>query len=148
MANANKVILIGNITRDLELRYIPGGQAVVEFTIAINQRFKDKAGQSQEKTDFIPIVAWGKQAELIKQYLGKGSSVYVEGRLQQDSWEDKTDGTKKSKLKVVAQHVQFLDRAKNSEAAEGDEAKWAKESPAKGGKVKSEEENLDEEIPF
>ncbi|MDD5756991.1 MAG: single-stranded DNA-binding protein, partial [bacterium] len=93
MANANKVILIGNITRDLELRYIPGGQAVIEFTIAINQRYKDKAGQSQEKTDFIPIVAWGKQAELIKQYLSKGSSVYIEGRLQQDSWEDKNDGT-------------------------------------------------------
>lgn len=146
MANANKVILIGNITRDLELRYIPGGQAVVEFTIAVNQRFKDKAGQSQEKTDFIPIVAWGKQAELIKQYLGKGSSVYVEGRLQQDSWEDKTDGTKKSKLKVVAQHVQFLDRAKNSEAAEGNGAKWAKETPAKG--AKTEEEDLDSEIPF
>ncbi len=140
MANANKVILIGNITRDLELRYIPGGQAVVEFSIAVNQRFKDKAGQSQEKTDFIPIVAWGKQAELIKQYLGKGSSVYVEGRLQQDSWEDKNDGTKKSKLKVVAQHVQFLDRAKNQDVAESDGAKWAKETPAKG--AKTEEENL------
>ncbi|MBI5555266.1 MAG: single-stranded DNA-binding protein, partial [Elusimicrobia bacterium] len=126
------MILIGNITRDLELRYIPGGQAVVEFTIAVNQRFKDKAGQSQEKTDFIPIVAWGKQAELIKQYLGKGSSVYVEGRLQQDSWEDKNDGTKKSKLKVVAQHVQFLDRAKKQDAAESDGTKWAKETPAKG----------------
>lgn len=145
MANANKVILIGNITRDLELRYIPGGQAVVEFSIAVNQRFKDKAGQSQEKTDFIPIVAWGKQAELIKQYLGKGSSVYVEGRLQQDSWEDKTDGTKKSKLKVVAQHVQFLDRAKNQGVAESDGTKWAKEAPSKG--VKSEED-LDSEIPF
>jgi len=146
VANANKVILIGNITRDLELRYIPGGQAVVEFSIAVNQRFKDKAGQSQEKTDFIPIVAWGKQAELIKQYLGKGSSVYVEGRLQQDSWEDKNDGTKKSKLKVVAQHVQFLDRAKNQNAAESDGTKWAKEAPSKG--VKSEEEDLDSEIPF
>lgn len=146
MTNANLVILIGNITRDLELRYIPGGQAVVEFSIAVNQRYKDKAGQSQEKTDFIPIVAWGKQAELIKQYLGKGSSVYVEGRLQQDSWEDKNDGTKKSKIKVVAQRVQFLDRAKNSETAEGDGAKWAKEPPAKG--AKKEEEDLDSEIPF
>lgn len=145
MANANKVILIGNITRDLELRYIPGGQAVVEFSIAVNQRFKDKAGQSQEKTDFIPIVAWGKQAELIKQYLGKGSSVYVEGRLQQDSWEDKNDGTKKSKLKVVAQHVQFLDRAKNQDAAESDGTKWAKETPSK---VVKSEEDLDAEIPF
>ncbi|MDD5259519.1 MAG: single-stranded DNA-binding protein [bacterium] len=146
MANANKVILIGNITRDLELRYIPGGQAVIEFTIAINQRYKDKAGQSQEKTDFIPIVAWGKQAELIKQYLSKGSSVYIEGRLQQDSWEDKNDGTKKSKLKVVAQQVQFLDRAKGQEAADKDGTKWAKEAPTKS--AKTEEENLDEEIPF
>lgn len=146
MANANKVILIGNITKDLELKYTPGGQAVVSFTVAINRKFKDNAGQTQERADFIPIEAWGRQAEVIKQYLGKGSSIYIEGRLQQDSWEDKNDGTKKSKIKVVAQQVQFLDRAKNQDVAEGDGAKWAKETPAKG--AKKEEEDLDSEIPF
>ncbi|MDD5131099.1 MAG: single-stranded DNA-binding protein [bacterium] len=146
MANANKVILIGNITRDLELRYTPNGQAVVDFSIAINRRFKDQSGQAQERTDFIQVEAWGRQAEIIKQYLGKGSSVYIEGRLQQDSWEDKNDGTKKSKLKVVAQQVQFLDRAKGQESTDKTGAKWAKETPAKG--AKTEEENLDEEIPF
>lgn len=146
MANANKVILIGNITRDLELKYTPSGQAVVDFSVAINRRFKDQTGQVQERADFIPVEAWGKQAELIKQYLGKGSSVYVEGRLQQDSWEDKNDGTKKTRLKVVAQQVQFLDRAKAQGAGEGEGGKWSKEAPAKG--AKSEEENLDEEIPF
>jgi len=146
VANANKVILIGNITRDLELRYTPNGQAVVDFSIAVNRKFKDQSGQTQERADFIPVEAWGRQAEIIKQYLSKGSSIYIEGRLQQDSWEDKTDGTKKSKLKVVAQQVQFLDRAKNQETADKDGAKWAKEAPAKG--AKTEEENLDEEIPF
>jgi len=146
VANANKVILIGNITRDLELRYTPNGQAVVDFSIAINRRFKDQSGQAQERTDFIQVEAWGRQAEIIKQYLGKGSSVYIEGRLQQDSWEDKNDGTKKSKLKVVAQQVQFLDRAKGQESTDKTGAKWAKETPAKG--AKTEEENLDEEIPF
>jgi single-strand DNA-binding protein len=146
MANANKVILIGNITRDLELRYTPNGQAVVDFSIAVNRRFKDQSGQTQERADFIPVEAWGRQAEIIKQYLSKGSSIYIEGRLQQDSWEDKTDGTKKSKLKVVAQQVQFLDRAKNQDTADKDGAKWAKEAPSKS--AKTEEENLDEEIPF
>ena len=146
MANANKVILIGNITRDLELKYTPSGQAVVDFSVAINRRFKDQTGQVQERADFIPVEAWGKQAELIKQYLGKGSSVYVEGRLQQDSWEDKNDGTKKTRLKVVAQQIQFLDRAKSQGAGDGEGGKWSKETPAKG--AKSEEENLDEEIPF
>jgi len=146
VANANKVILIGNITRDLELKYTPSGQAVVDFSVAINRRFKDQTGQVQERADFIPVEAWGKQAELIKQYLGKGSSVYVEGRLQQDSWEDKNDGTKKTRLKVVAQQIQFLDRAKSQGAGDGEGGKWSKETPAKG--AKSEEENLDEEIPF
>jgi single-strand DNA-binding protein len=146
VANANKVILIGNITRDLELRYTPNGQAVVDFSIAVNRRFKDQSGQTQERADFIPIEAWGRQAEIIKQYLSKGSSIYIEGRLQQDSWEDKSDGTKKSKLKVVAQQVQFLDRAKSQESTDKDGAKWAKEAPSKG--AKTEEENLDEEIPF
>jgi len=145
VASANKVIIIGNITRDLELRYTPGGQAVVSFTVAVNRRFKDSSGQAQEKTDFIPVDAWGKTAEMIKQYLGKGSSVYVEGRLQQDSWEDKTDGTKKSKLKVVAQTVQFLDR-KGQGGGGKEGANWSKDGASKA--ADATEENLDEEIPF
>ncbi len=112
MANENKVILIGNLTRDPELRFTPGGQAVGNFTVAINRRYKNQTGETMERTDFIPIEIWRKQAESCKQYLVKGSSVFIEGRLQNDSWEAE-DGTKRTKLKVVAQRVQFLGRTKN-----------------------------------
>ncbi|MFH1784500.1 MAG: single-stranded DNA-binding protein [bacterium] len=118
MASENKILLMGNLTRDPELRYTPGGQAVAAFTVAVNRRYKNNTtGETVDKADFIPVEVWRKQAESCKQYLLKGSSVYVEGRLQSDSWEA-NDGTKRSKLKVVAQRVQFLTRsprAKNEE---------------------------------
>ncbi len=110
MVSENKVLIIGNLTRDPELRYTPNGQAVAGFTVAVNRRYKNNmTGETVEKTDFIPVEVWRKQAESCKQYLAKGSSVYVEGRLQTDSWETE-DGSKRSKLKVVAQRVQFLNR--------------------------------------
>lgn len=146
MASANKVILIGNVTRDLELRYTPNGQPVVVFSIAVNRRFKDQAGQVQERVDFVPIEVWGKQAENCKQYLAKGSSVFVEGRLQTDSWQAQ-DGTKRSKLKVVAQAIQFLNRAAKASAQTGPgETDLASATEVREGSVG--EENLDEEIPF
>ena len=125
MASENKVLLIGNLTRDPELRYIPNGQAVAGFTVAVNRRYKNLAGETVEKTDFIPIEVWRKQAESCKQYLNKGSSVYVEGRLQSSSWETE-DGLKRSKLIVVAQRDQFLNRvakADISKVAEGIDSK-------------------------
>ncbi|MFH1239377.1 MAG: single-stranded DNA-binding protein, partial [bacterium] len=85
MASENKVLLIGNLTKDPELRYTPNGQAVAGFTVAVNRRYKNATGEMIEKTDFIPVEVWRKQAESCKQYLTKGSSVYVEGRLQSDS---------------------------------------------------------------
>lgn len=146
MASANKVILIGNVTRDLELRYTPNGQPVVVFSIAMNRRFRDQAGQVQERVDFVPIEVWGKQAENCKQYLAKGSSVFVEGRLQTDSWQAQ-DGTKRSKLKVVALMVQFLSRgAKSTGQGGGEETNFSSATEVKEGGAG--EENLDEEIPF
>jgi single-strand DNA-binding protein len=107
MASVNKVILVGNLGRDPELRYIPSGQAVANFTLATNERWRDKEGNNQERTEWHRIVVWGKSAENCAQFLQKGRSVYVEGKLQTQEWEDK-DGNKRKTTEVVAQTVQFL----------------------------------------
>lgn len=107
MASVNKVILVGNLGRDPELRYIPSGQAVANFTLATNDRWRDKEGNNQERTEWHRIVVWGKSAENCAQYLQKGRSVYIEGRLQTREWEDK-DGNKRQTTETIAQTVQFL----------------------------------------
>ena len=107
MASVNKVILVGNLGRDPELRYIPSGQAVANFTVATNERWRDKEGNNQERTEWHRIVVWGKSAENCAQFLQKGRSVYVEGKLQTQEWEDK-EGNKRKTTEVVAQTVQFL----------------------------------------
>jgi single-strand DNA-binding protein len=107
MASVNKVILIGNLGRDPELRYTQGGQAVANFTIATSERFTDRSGDPQERTEWHRIVVWGKTAENCAQYLAKGRSVYVEGRLQTREWEDK-EGNKRQTTEISAQRVQFL----------------------------------------
>ena len=107
MASVNRVILIGNLGRDPELRYTQSGQAVTNFSIATNEKWKDKEGQPQERTEWHRISVWGKPAENCAQYLQKGRSVYVEGRLQTRDWEDR-DGNKRQTTEVVAQTVQFL----------------------------------------
>jgi len=107
MANLNKVFLIGNLTRDPELRYIPSGSAVATFTIAVNRVFKSQAGEKKEQVSFIRIVVWGRRAEVCGEYLSKGSPVFVEGRLQSRDWETQ-DGQKRSTTEVVADNIQFL----------------------------------------
>ncbi len=107
MASINKVILIGNLGRDPELRYTQGGQAVANFTLATTERFSNREGERQERTEWHRIVAWGKTAELCAQYLSKGRSVYIEGRLQTREWEDK-EGQKRRTTEITANTVQFL----------------------------------------
>ncbi len=107
MASVNKVILIGNLGRDPELRYTASGQGVTNFTLATNERWRDKDGNNQERTEWHRIVVWGKSAENCAQYLQKGRSVYVEGRLQTRDWEDK-EGNKRQTTEIVAQNVTFL----------------------------------------
>lgn len=104
--NLNKVFLIGNLTRDPELRALPSGISIVSFGIATNRVFKDKAGGKKEDVQFHNIVVFGKQAEIAKQYLTKGSSVFIEGRIQNRSW-DAQDGTKRYKTEIVAERFQF-----------------------------------------
>ncbi len=105
--SVNQVVLMGNLTRDPEVRQTPGGQSVCSFGLALNRSFKGSDGQWQEATDFVDIVAWAQLGERIAQYLHKGSRVLVQGRLQYRSWEQ--DGQKRSKLDVVASDVTFLD---------------------------------------
>jgi single-strand DNA-binding protein len=107
MASVNRVILIGNLGRDPELRYTQSGQAVTNFNIATNEKWKDKDGQTQERTEWHRINVWGKPAENCAQYLQKGRSVYIEGRLQTRDWEDR-EGNKRQTTEIVAQTVQFL----------------------------------------
>ena len=107
MASVNKVILIGNLGRDPELRYTQSGQGVANFTLATNERWRDKDGNNQERTEWHRIVVWGKQAESCAQYLQKGRSVYVEGRLQTRDWEDR-EGNKRQTTEITALTVQFL----------------------------------------
>lgn len=107
MASVNKAILIGNLGRDPEFKYTPGGQPVATFTLATTERFADKNGQKQERTEWHNIVAWGKLAELCNQYLKKGRSVYIEGRITTRSWDDK-DNVKRYKTEIVANTLQFI----------------------------------------
>ncbi|MDD2763679.1 MAG: single-stranded DNA-binding protein [Opitutaceae bacterium] len=164
MAYLNKVLLIGNLTRDPELRVTPKGTAVCQFGLAVNRQYKDESGASRDETAFIDIEAWGKQGELCSKYLQKGSLAFIEGRLRFDSWEDKTSGQKRNKLKVVLENVQFLSRGGGgggaaaagatgeASGAEGGDAAAtdrhapparAAAKPAPGG-----QEKVDDDVPF
>ncbi len=109
MANFNKVILAGNLTRDPELRYTPKGTAVARITLAVNRTWKGENGESKEEVSFVDVDIWGRQAEVISQYMKKGRPLLVEGRLKQDTWEDKNTKQKQSKLKVVLESFSFID---------------------------------------
>ena len=104
----NKVLLMGNLTRDVELKHTPNNQAVAEIGLAVNRRFKTRDGENREETTFVDCEAWGRTAEIMSQYLAKGRPVFVEGRLKLDQWQDK-DGNNRSKLRVVVESFQFVD---------------------------------------
>ena len=121
MNSVNHVLLLGNLTRDPELRYTPAGTAVCQVGVALNRRWKDQAGAPQQETTFVEVTVWGKQAETVSAYLTKGRAVAIEGRLQQDTWETEA-GERRSRLKVVAQRVTFLSWTMNQPASAGDAA--------------------------
>jgi len=106
MASFNRVILLGNVTRDIEVKYLQSGMAVAEIGLAVNDRRKNQAGEWVEETTFVDITLWGRTAEVAGEYLSKGSPVLIEGRLKLDQWE--TDGQKRSKLKVIGERMQML----------------------------------------
>lgn len=121
MANFNRAILMGNLTRDPELRYIPNGSAVTNLRLAINRTYKSQTGEQKEEVTYVGVVVWGKQAETCAEYLSKGSPVFIEGRLQSRQWETE-DGQKRSILEVVADRVQFLGRKKAEGPGQAPEA--------------------------
>lgn len=130
MANINRVFLAGNLTRDPQVRFLANEQAVANFGIAVNRRYKGSDGSMKEETTFVDCEAWGRQAELVGQYLTKGRGCLIEGRLKLDSWEDK-EGKKQSKLRVVADNVQFLDSRPRQGGGEGAPAEeGAADAPA------------------
>lgn len=108
MASFNKVILLGNLTRDPEVRYTPKGSAVAEVGMAVNRVYTTDGGEKREETTFVDVTLWGRTAEIAGEYLKKGRPVLIEGRLQLDSWDDKQSGQKRSKLKVVGESMQLL----------------------------------------
>lgn len=145
----NRVLVAGNLTRDPQVRFLPNEQAVANFGLAVNRKFKGSDGQMKEEVTFIDCEAWGRTAELVGQYLTKGRACFIEGRLKFDSWDDK-DGQKRSKLKVVADSVQFLDSgnrgtAPAGEDAQGDEPEAQHSEPRRPAPAAAP---LDDEPPF
>ncbi len=108
MANLNKVMLIGNLTRDPEIKYTPKGTAIAAFGLAVNRNFTTESGEKREEVTFIDIEAFGRVAEIIGEYCKKGRPLFIDGRLKLDTWDDKASGQKRSKLKVVADGIQLL----------------------------------------
>ena len=121
MAGVNKAILVGRLGKDPEIKYTPSGTAIANFTMATSENYKDKNGQKQERTEWHRIVAFGKLAEICGEYLAKGKQVYVEGRIQTRSWDDK-DGNKKYMTEIVANTMQMLGKADESSALGGGRA--------------------------
>jgi len=117
MASYNKVMLMGNLTRDPEVRYTPKGSAVADLAIAVNRVYTADNGEKREEVTYVDVVLWARLAELAGQYLHKGRPVFIEGRLQMDTWEDKQTGQKRSRLRVVGEIMQFLDSKRDGEGA-------------------------------
>lgn len=149
----NKAILFGNLTRDPELRALPSGMNVCNFSIATNRVFKDRDGKKQEQTDFHNIVVFGRTADTVAQYLKKGSTVYVEGRMQTRSWDDKASGEKKYRTEVVADSVQFGPRSSGGGAGgarrQDDGMDEAAAAPAAGAGIDYPKDDINpDDIPF
>ena len=144
MASYNRVLLMGNLTKNPELRQTPTGMAVTEFGLAINENFKNKAGEMVERTCFVDVVVWGRQAETSAEYLRKGSSAFIEGRLQLDKWENEK-GEKRSKLRIRADRVQFLGTPGKS--TESSSATSAESAPQEAQQPAAQPAD-DDDVPF
>lgn len=161
MPSLNKVMLMGNLTRDPELRVTPKGTPICQFSLAINRQFKMESGETREEVIYVDIEAWGKQGETIAKYMTKGRPLYVEGRLRLDQWEDKNTKEKRSRMKVVLEQFQFLGDSRGAGAGGGgggaapggdiDQSPSPERHappPRPGGAKPASTENLDEDVPF
>jgi single-strand DNA-binding protein len=149
MANFNKVIIVGNLTRDPELRYTPKGTAVARITLAVNRTFTSgEGGEKKEEVSFVDVDVWGRQAEVIAQYMKKGRPLLVEGRLKQDTWEDKNTKQKQSKLKVVLETFSFLDSGNRGGGDGAAPARPASTAAASAPEAPDAEPPQDDDVPF
>ncbi len=158
MANFNKVILIGNLTRDPELRVTPSGTSICKFGLAVNRNYTTQDGEKREETTFVDIDAFGKPAEIISKYMAKGRSILVEGRLKLDQWEDKNTGDKRSRLGVVCENFQFLGSRGEGDSGGGDGGGGARgqfeenapppRAPAKKAPPAKEGDIEEDDVPF
>ena len=154
MANFNKVIIAGNLTRDPELRYTPKGTAVARITLAVNRTYtSSEGGEKKEEVSFVDVDIWGRQAEVISQYMKKGRPLLVEGRLKQDTWEDKNTKQKQSKLKVVLESFSFIDSNRGDGGGGAPEAPRSRPAPASPGPAAPEGGEADgppegDDVPF
>jgi single-strand DNA-binding protein len=140
MANYNRVLLMGNLTRNPEIRYTPSGTAVADLGLAVNENFKNKSGETVERICFVDVVVWSRQAETAAEYLHKGSPVFVEGRLQLDQWENQ-QGEKRSKLRVRADRIQFL-------GSPGKDTEFADAPATRPESPQMPPEKDDDDVPF
>lgn len=141
----NKVILVGRLGKDPEVRSVPSGQTVTKFTIATDERFTDKQGEKQERTEWHNIVAWGKLGEICGQYLRKGKLVFIEGSIRTDSWEDKESGQKKYRTEIIARDMKMLDRKGDEGGGGGGTYAGARKG---GGSSAPGPDMDDDEVPF
>ena len=139
----NKVILVGRLGKDPEIKSTPGGTTVAKFTMATDEKFTDKSGEKQERTEWHNIVAWARLAEICGQYLRKGSLVYIEGSIRTDSWEDKESGQKRYRTEIIAREMKMLDRKRDSDEGGGYGARRPAAATAGGGPAED-----DDEVPF
>jgi single-strand DNA-binding protein len=156
--SVNKVILIGNLGKDPEVKFTPSGVPVAKFSLATNERYKDKAGEWQDRTEWHNIVAWQRLAEIVGDYVKKGSKVYIEGRLQTSSWEDKQSGEKKYRTEIVAQDLVLLSgrgegdsegrASRSASAGSGPGSASATSMDQRTSHAEEAAEITDEDIPF
>jgi single-strand DNA-binding protein len=153
MASFNKVILLGNLTRDPEVRYTPKGSAVCDLGIAVNRQYTLESGEKREEVTYVDVVLWSRLAEIAGEYLKKGRPIFIEGRLQLDTWDDKQSGQKRSKLRVIGETMQLLGSRPAAaggaaEGAEEDRQSRAPKTTAPPPKTSAPAEPDDDEIPF
>lgn len=146
MASFNRVILVGNVTRDIELRYTPSGTAVTDIGLAMNEKRKDASGEYVDEPVFADVTLWGRTAEVASEYLSKGAPAMIEGRLKLDQWEQ--DGQKRSKLKVVGERLQLLGSRGGSQGESSGGQHSSGSSGGSGYASAPQSFNQDEEIPF
>lgn len=137
----NKVILVGNVGKDPEVKYTPSGVALAKFSMATNERFKDKSGEWQDRTEWHNVLAWQRLAEIVGEYVQKGAKLYIEGKLQTSSWEDRNNGEKKYRTEIVARDIVLLGSRETGSNEDRDSAEEERE-PVHAGEI------TDEDIPF